>query len=115
MREGRIILPVFSNKGEDMDALHTKVQDALCAAFGGFTATQGNGGWFNPTTMQTQKENVVVYDVAAEEDDLSTYVLLDSVVDMILRESDQHSVYVRYPLGSVKIHTRNDAARQEAA
>lgn len=114
MREGRIILPVFSNAGKDMDGLHTKLQDALVAAFGGFTATQGDGGWFNPTTRKVQQEDVVVYDVAAEEGH-STHVLLDSIADMLLRGSDQYSVYVRYPDGNVHIHTRNDTATQEAA
>lgn len=113
-REGRIILPVFGNAGQDLDGLHTNVQDALIAAFGGFTASQCWGGWFNPTTMQTQKEDVVCYEVAAEEGE-TAHVLLDSIADMILRESDQYSVYLRYPDGSVHIHTRNDAARQEAA
>lgn len=114
MREGRIILPVFSNEGKDLDALHTKVQDALVGAFGGFTATQAYGGWHDKG--MTQKEDVVVYDVAGEEGSF-TNMLLDSVADFILSESDQHSVYVRYPDGNVKIHanTFNATTTQEAA
>lgn len=115
MREGRIILPVFSNTGKDLDALHTQVQDALVAAFGGFTATQSYGGWYDTATGRPQKEDVVVYDVAAEEG-YSTNMLLDSVVDHIFRNSDQHSVYVRYPDGEVKVHPRSPfAATEEAA
>lgn len=115
MREGRIILPVFNNAGKDLDTLHTQVQDALVAAFGGFTASQCWGGWFNPTTRKTQKEDVVCYEVAGEEG-YSTNVLLDSIADFILRESDQYSVYLRYPDGSVNIHTRSVAVpTQEAA
>lgn len=115
MREGRIILPSLSNDGKDLDALHTQVADALVAAFGGFTATQGYGGWHNKG--ETQYEDVVVYDVAADESGTMTNVLLDSIVDHIFRNSDQHSVYVRYPDGNVKVHPRSTVAAttQEAA
>jgi len=65
MKEAKIILPIKSNNGRDLMAVHTLLRSNLIAAFGGVTATNAFGAWRSPSN-QIIEEAVAVYSVAAD-------------------------------------------------
>lgn len=112
--EARIILPLRNNDGIMLNDLHMKVQEMLSKAFGGWTSTVGKGGWIDPVTKESQREDVVVYDVAVDQS-FTTHVLLDTIAGIILTEGEQKTVYVRYPNGIVRLIARDTFTIQEEA
>lgn len=56
--EGRLILPMLGNHGEDLTAILTSLQARLADAFGGATITSGLGLWRDPDTGTVQTEDI---------------------------------------------------------
>lgn len=65
MKLATLILPTVNNAGEDQSDTHATLQSALCAEFGGFTRTMGEGGWNGPVGVYI--DPVAVYSVAMDD------------------------------------------------
>lgn len=64
IREGRIILPMKDNSGNDISAVLRGLQEQLTQQFGGVTIMSAIGLWNDAGTVQ--QEDVATFDVAAE-------------------------------------------------
>jgi hypothetical protein len=121
IKEARIILPVFDNRGYTLDAVHARLQRKLAHYFGGFTATDARGGWV-ATGGELIKEQVTVYDIAVDDqnkDKLGGYEepelarnFADGVLIAICTElcidADQVCIYYRNAFtGEVRFISRN--------
>ena len=98
MREARIILPTIGNDGSDLTDCHAALQSTLCATFGGFTVTQGQGGWRDGSTVYM--DSVAVYDVASDATE-ENRAKLESLALFYGHMASQHCVYVRHAAGDV--------------
>src|ERR1700757_3209697 len=67
MRCAYLILPTTSNDEVDQTDTHAALQSALCDYFGGFTMTQGKGGWRNPANARVYMDSVATYAIAMTE------------------------------------------------
>lgn len=66
MRLASFPLPTVNNDGVDQSETHAALQLALCADFGGFTCTLGQGGWI-ADTGKIYVDPVAVYTIAMED------------------------------------------------
>jgi len=86
MREGKIILPVEGNKGEDISAAHVWLTRMLIRYFGGLTVQDARGSWLDQGRVYT--EDVKVYVVAgSSRNQLRRYALKAGC------EAGQKSIY----------------------
>lgn len=100
LREARIVMPHFASLTSQ--AAHHTLQQKLVAAFGGFTAYDGHGGWADPSGKVVQ-DMVTIYDIAIDSDRDGPWELIARFAVEAGRELSQDSVYVRYPNGEVDI------------
>lgn len=101
-REARIVMPTNPKDPHKSGDIHRSLGRALCEAFGGYTATEGTGGWIDPDTDQMVYDQVVVYDVAMP-DEFAYFRQLREIAVRFGRLLDQKAVYVRTPEGRVEI------------
>jgi hypothetical protein len=66
MRIAQINLPITGNNGESLNVVHFEIKRDLCEHFGGYTVTEGQGGWINGDG-ELIAEPVAVYQVAYDE------------------------------------------------
>jgi hypothetical protein len=96
MKEARIIIPRETNDGKPV-SLDT-YERALCAYFGGFTRTDGQGGFMGVSLVY--HEPVAIYDVAMK-DTRRENDKLQALAERVKRELDQEAVYIRDTRGDV--------------
>lgn len=99
LREARIVMPY--NSGIVSSGAHTAMATAFCEAFGGYTCTDGVGGWMNGVVRVD--DVVKVYDVAIEADRDASWDKLFQIAMTAGRALGQEAVYIRYPDGTVSI------------
>lgn len=100
MKEARLIVPVHYNDGTEANGPNVMVQDWLVGVFGGFTLTEGKGGWRDPKG-NTVTEPVNVYDVAMA-DNAEAISHLFEIARKVKNVMEQQAVYVRLPNGLVQ-------------
>jgi len=98
-REARIVMPMDGPTMSDRVAAHGKIRKRMAETFGGYTQTEGSGGWVAPDGKLV-KEVVAIYDVAILP---SQNAELARIAVEAGRQLKQHSVYVRYSHGAVDI------------
>lgn len=97
LKEARIIAVV--RNPEDLLQLNS-LQHRILEAFGGFTRSQAYGAWRNPETEEVVYDESYCLDIAVQ-DTLQTRLKLQELAQAWGKATDQISVYVRYPNGSV--------------
>ena len=108
MKEARLIVPMQNNHGQSLSQLALQVQKRLAETFGGFTLTEGYGGWISPTG-KVHYEPVLVFDIAMDSK-VSNIEALTSIAAKVAKEAEQEAVYVRLPGGSVHFVTAEQAS-----
>lgn len=98
MKLARIILPERDNNNESLAWQHQALMDQLTANFGGYTATKGHGGWQHPGGA-LQRENVWVYDIAMERQDV---LKLRAIAQIVAKDARQDCVMIVTPNGDVE-------------
>lgn len=98
MKLARIILPERDNQGESLSWQHQALQNMLVARYGGFTMTQGQGGWKSPEGRAVH-EPVWVYDVAMKNDEV---VYFRTLARDIAGDARQECVMIVTPQGEVE-------------
>lgn len=112
MREAMIILPQHDNARHSLQHVRHYAEKALAAAFGGFTVTNGKGGWIN-SRGELLSEPVWQFTVACEptpQDDAK----LTSIARYMGTEGKQDAVYVRYASGDVQILETDKTVKKAA-
>jgi len=102
MREARIILPVNDNDGESLAKVHEALQETLCEYFGGYTRTDGVGGWKN-NTGEIVRDRIAIYNVAIDDAGLCGGSRLLIIAAGLLQAANQDAIYYRGPDGIVEI------------
>lgn len=87
----QINLPVSGNNGENLGAVHFDVMRDLAAHFGGFTRTEGLGGWTNPRG-ELVTEKVAVYQVAFDDGHFNL-VTFESIVKAAGKAAEQEAMF----------------------
>lgn len=100
MREASIILPRLDNNGADLGAVHSALQGALIAEFGGFTAQTVFGGWKDEKTGAIYQEESLEYRIASDWTPADR-VALDDLAALYCAKAGQLAVYVRHANGAV--------------
>lgn len=98
-KEARIILP------QSCDA--TPFEHKLTDIFGGYTHTDGQGGWRDPMGL-TSREPVNIYDIAAP-DTCGTLESLAGVIGWLFETTNEWAIYCRVPSGDVAVVPRAKA------
>jgi hypothetical protein len=102
MREASIILPCDPTEKRLFETEHRHLAAKLANHFGGFTVTEGKGGWIDPSNGKTIYDDVRVYTVAMEPTPANDR-LLDDLVIVTAKMLRQKAVYVRHASGEVCI------------
>lgn len=101
MREARIVVPLFSNKGLSLAPLILEFERSLLEHFGGFTSYAGRG-----STMAQEgaalSEQIRIYDIAALDVD-AEHAKLRAIALWFGRRAEQLEMYLRYPNGDVEL------------
>lgn len=101
MREMRIVMPLAAHVPNHLQ-VHVEMETKFALLAGGCTAYRGTGSWVDDDTAPSQliREEVVIYDVAVEDDDAMVARVAGAAVDAgkALR---QKAVYIRMPGGEV--------------
>ncbi len=100
LREARLIVPPHANDGTQHWDNVEAVRALLIDGFGGYTETQGAGGYVM-ASGKTKTEPVVVFDIAMPltHDAKKT---LRAIALFVLRVQKQETVYVRYANGLIE-------------
>ncbi|MGH2619839.1 MAG: hypothetical protein ACRDHG_04630 [Anaerolineales bacterium] len=91
MREACLVVPVSFDP--------TTVEAKMLVAFGGFTRTDGLGGWIAPD-KHVFREPVFVYALAMEDTDANLSELV-ALANYVKTTYSQQCVYVRKPDGAI--------------
>ena len=105
IREARFILPAFLPDGQQ--SAHHVVSDAvdkLVERFGGATVANAYGYWKNPENSQTVAERVFTVDVSMDDSEDARNAFI-AIATHAAIQAQQHSVYLRFPSGEVRIPT----------
>jgi hypothetical protein len=107
MKEAKIILPVYPERMSMGEAtkLHGHLQKRLATTFGGFTATEGDGGWIDDAGKLIT-ERVRVY-VVANQGDEGEAAKLRNIARWLAKESGEDCIYIRYADGEVELMSRS--------
>lgn len=97
LREARVVLPKNAQG-------HARLRRRFAEAFGGYTETEGRGGWVNGDGVLEQ-EQVRVYDVAMDPGP-EARAQLSEIARGVLLASKEAAIYVRYADGDVEIIER---------
>lgn len=95
--ENRIILPVHDNNGESLAPLHAWLKRELIEYYGGYTATQAEGGYMGKGGKE-YVESVILYDVVTDKR------TCDSLIELckhLCKEAKQECIYYRDARGQV--------------
>ena len=103
MREFRIIFTQEDNTGVPRPDLAKTVMGKLTRAYGGFTVTEGLGGYILKSTGRLVKEAVYVFDVATAKSPEDVRFFADTLASAIKAEMGQESIYFRNVDGRVTI------------
>lgn len=95
-----ITLPVFSNDGESLEREHAYLQRELATVYGGWTRTNGMGGWVDKGA--TQIEQVSIYSVAVSRDEFTINHLLQ-LAELVGRMAGQFAMFVTLPNNEVRL------------
>jgi hypothetical protein len=98
-REARIIFPFYRLNERAPVCSPEPFVRRLIAEFGGATVTKGRGSW-QDEDMQWLEEDILIADIACEDDALSE-VILKSHAKAFATEANQQEVYLRLPSGEV--------------
>lgn len=101
--EARVILPLCGDL-DGAEAVHQLFRRSVALHFGGYTVTQGVGGWVDPRGALVE-EPVAIYDIAVADHKDVTQDDID-IVNFAMgaaRELKQEAVYVRLFGGEVEI------------
>ena len=96
MREARLIVP---NNGTTHWQGIEDVRALLLAQFGGYTETQGTGGWVGKTGTVT--EPIIIFDVAMEPTEMNE-MNMRTVAGFVRHRMNQECVYLRQANGQVE-------------
>jgi hypothetical protein len=99
IREGRIILPMKDNSGNDISSTLLSLQERLTDEFGGVTIMPGVGLWKDAGTVQ--REDVANFLVAGENT-IGNNALLRAIAAAHGELAGQKTVYVRAFDGDVR-------------
>lgn len=99
LREARLVLPRDVKPAPD--DVHGKLRVELARTFGGYTCTQGRGGWVDGTGTTIEELNWI-YDIAMR-DEFQDFRELKHIAVEYGRLLDQQAVYIRFPGGQVEI------------
>jgi hypothetical protein len=111
--EAKLIIPnTAKSPGDAARALQVTCRDCA-AAFGGYTVTQGDGGWMDPAGVLIT-EPVSILTVACENT-IAAMDILDTIADNVGHWARQDCIYIVYPNGRVYIrdtaHLWNDEGK----
>ena len=112
--EGRLILPMQGNHGENLTAVLTSLQARLADAFGGATITSGLGLWRDPDTGTVQTEDIADFRIAAP-DTVENNAVLRDIAYSYGKAAGQKQVYVKTFDGSVHFLPTELEAQSQAA
>lgn len=100
MREARIIFASQQQSVTVSASAAEKAREAIAERFGGFTLSQGAGGWVHPKDGLIE-EPVCICDIAMRDSAFNRRHLRD-IANKYRLDANQYSVYVRYPDGTVE-------------
>lgn len=92
MKIVQINLPVNDNSGNSLLDIHSRMSDALLAAFGGFTALSGLGAWKSPSGT-TFSEPVIIYQIAVNGTAFD-YELTREIAMHFAEKANQEAVFI---------------------
>lgn len=95
LREARVVWPKNARG-------HNRLRKRFAELFGGWTETEGRGGWINDAG-ELEDEQVRVYNVAVRP---GSRAALRNLVVEVLNASREAAAYVRYGDGEVEIINR---------
>lgn len=101
MREAMIILPLADNNGASLEAVHTNLKKAIVKAFGGYTATASEGGWYSEETDTLYEEPGKAYAIACK-DSVTVRNTLRTIAEDFATIAEQECLYLRLPSGEVE-------------
>ena len=112
LREARIVMPTLRGTGqlETSHTAHGELRHQLIEAFGGYTATDGTGGWFDG--QERHLETVMVYDVAIEAERDATWDTLFQIAMKAGHELGQQAVQLA---GILSFHAGEYASKPNPA
>jgi hypothetical protein len=98
LTEAKIILPLLSNSGKAFPiATLTDIHTQILSTFGGFTRTKAEGAWRDPKTGQVYSEDVNVYTVSADWEDMIQVGALRLIARASAERMDQICIYIMTP------------------
>ena len=103
LSEFRVIVPQRDDNDFDRKDLHNKIIGHIVRTFGGFTVTEGYGGYIMRSTGRLAKEPVYIFDIATAKDSADVLFWAESLASGIKRDMGQESVYFRNVDGKVYI------------
>jgi hypothetical protein len=98
MREAKLILPVYDNRGISLVNVHEALHAKLAHHFKGYTATTADGGW------KGGSEPVIVYTIAMRNTSRNNERLYD-IAEWLVEQAQQDAIYVKHPDGTVQLVT----------
>lgn len=98
MKLAKLILPLLDNAGRDLIEEHRELQHVLRTEYGGFTSTEGVGGWRNKHG-KLFNERVVIYEVAME---MAAVTHFRDIAQHVASEARQEAVMIVTPCGDVE-------------
>ena len=100
MKMASLILPTHDNHGVGLQDVHCALQSDLCDTFGGFTLTQGCGG-YRFDSGEVKLESVVIYNIAMS-DTPENASKLRTIAKHEASLAEQESVMITLPNGNVE-------------
>jgi hypothetical protein len=102
LKEARLIIPDYGRNGQPIpDWLRSSVEAILCKKWGGFTKTQGDGG-YTAHNGAIIYEPITVYDIAVPMGP-TTELQLTDLARGICNAARQECVYLRLCSGQVEL------------
>ena len=101
LREARLIVPLFDNRGASLTDTLVKVEHRLTAVFGGCTVIRSVFGSWVDNGGKVFREPVYVFDVAVQ-DTHANRETLRAIAVFAAVHGRQQSVYLRLPSGDVE-------------
>ena len=106
MKLAKLVLPLLDNAGRDLFEVHRELQHELLKTWGGYTSTEGVGGWRNGHG-KLFNERVLIYAVAMERADAPK---LRALGVAFATKARQESVMIVTPNGDVEfVHAMKES------
>jgi hypothetical protein len=103
MREFRIIFVQNDASGIMRPDIAKSVMGKVYRAYGGFTVTEGVGGYLMKTTGKLVKEPVYIFDVATAKTPQDILFFVETLASAIKADMGQESIYFRNVDGMVHL------------